>query len=80
MFTIALSILAMFMWWFGTGPFLLFFNAVAHSETNLDLHYAKERGKSTFGLRIKQVLHCVGYLVWVVGLIAIPVLFKIYMK
>lgn len=80
MLATALSAFAMIIWWFGAGPFLLFFNAVSHSETNCELSWAKHDGRSTLKYRVYQVLHCIGYIVWVAGLIAIPVLFKIYMK
>lgn len=74
----ALCIFALLFWWFGVGPSLVFFNAVAHSETNCLIGWMKAEGKSTFKLRVYQVLHCIGYIVWVAGLIAIPVYFKIY--
>lgn len=77
MITIVLFALSMFLWLYGAGPFLLFANAVAHSETNCLISWAKKDGKSTFKLHVYQVLHCIGYLVWLAGFIAIPVLFKV---
>lgn len=80
MLATALSAFAMIIWWFGAGPFLIFFNAVAHSGVNADIKHYKSEGRNTFWLRVNQVLHCIGYAVWVGVLIAIPVLFKIYFK
>jgi len=80
MLATALCTFAMIIWWFGVGPFLMVFNGIAHSDTNCLISWAKHEGNSTFKLRVYQVLHCIGYAVWLAGLIVIPVLFKIYMK
>ncbi len=77
---IFLSVIFMVIWWFGVGPFLLVLNAIAHSDTNLLLGYAKKEQKSTFKFRVYQVLHCIGYLSWVVGFISIYPLVSHFMK
>lgn len=77
---IILSVVFIIIWMYGVGPFLLVLNAIAHSDTNLLLGYAKKEKKSTFKFRVYQVLHCIGYLAWVVGLIAIYPLVSHFMK
>lgn len=69
-------IFAMLVWVYGAGPFLLAFNAIAHSETNCLLNNAKFDGESTIKLRIYQVLHCTGYFVWGVVFVSIPFIIK----
>lgn len=78
MLSTALCTFVMIIWWFGAGPFLIFFNGIAHSETNCLISWAKRDGTSTFKLRVYQVLHCIGYAVWITVLITIPFLFKYY--
>lgn len=70
------SIFAMLVWVYGVGLFLLAFNAVTHSDTNCLLHNVKFDGKSIIKLRIYQVLHCTGYLVWGVVFVSIPFIIK----
>lgn len=76
----AIAAIFMVIWWFGVGPFLLVFNGIAHSETNCLIGWAKHENKSTVKLRFYQVLHCLGYLVWGIGLVAIPLVIKHYMN
>lgn len=78
MFDMILCALALLMWWFGVGPVLMVLNGIAHSDTNMLKRHAKGDGKSTAKYTFYQFVHCCGYVVWVIGLISITVLFKIF--
>lgn len=78
MINMILCACTLLVWWFGAGPFLLLFNGIAHSDTNMLKRHAKGDGNSTAKYTFFQLLHCCGYVVWVIGLFSIPVLFKIF--
>lgn len=80
MFETALCAFVMLLWWYCGGTFLMFFNGAAHSETNMLVRQAKKEGNSTLKLRVFQVFHCIGYIIWFAGWFVIPVFFKIYIK
>ena len=68
-------ILFVLCWMYLVGP-LLAANAVAHSDTNLLIGYAKADGEPLFKLRVYQVLHCLVYVAWGIGLLVIPFIIK----
>lgn len=73
---IILFIVTVLLWWFIAGPIMMVLNAEAHSETNFMLAMAQDENESTFKWRVYQVLHCIVYALWVVGLFTLPLIIK----
>lgn len=78
MFDMIMCTVALLVWWFGVGPFLMVFNGIVHLDTNMLKRQAKRDSKSTAKYAFYQFFHCCGYVVWIAGTFVITLLFDIY--